>query len=261
MTLVATAVLGVLIGVSLGALGGGGSILTVPALVYAVGEQAKAATTDSLVIVGITSLVGSIGHARAGRVHWRAGAVFGIIGVAASFAGTVVNRRINPDALLLAFAGLMLIAAVALFARTRNGAAAPTVDRSTSPPVSGVGTAAKVVGAGLVVGFLTGLLGVGGGFIVVPALVLALRYAMPVAVGTSLVVISINSAGALLARAGHEQFHWVVIVPFTVAAIVGTLVGKRIADRVAGTTLTRAFAALLVAVAAYVAIRAGSALR
>ncbi len=122
-------------------------------------------------------------------------------------------------------------------------------------------TGAKVVAAGLVVGFLAGLLGVGGGFIIVPALVLALRYAMPVAVGTSLVVIAINSAGALLARAGHEQFHWSVIIPFTVAAIGGTLVGKQIADRVAGATLTRVFAVLLVVVAAYVAVRADTALR
>ena len=114
-----------------------------------------------------------------------------------------------------------------------------------------------MVVAGLVVGFLTGFLGVGGGFVIVPALVLALGYEMPVAVGTSLLVISLNSGVALLARGAEGSFSWAVIVPFTLAAVVGSSGGKRLADRASGTALTRAFAVLLLLVAAYVIARAG----
>ena len=113
-----------------------------------------------------------------------------------------------------------------------------------------------MLAAGLVVGFLTGFLGVGGGFIIVPALVLALRYDMPTAVGTSLLVISLNSGVALLARGADGVFHWSVIVPFTLAAILGSLAGKRVADRISGASLTRSFAVLLLVVAAYVLLRA-----
>ncbi len=114
--------------------------------------------------------------------------------------------------------------------------------------------------AALVVGFLTGFLGVGGGFIIVPALVLALRYEMPVAVGTSLVVISITSLGAFVERLGTTAIPWHTIVPFTVAAVLGSFAGKRVSDWVSGTTLTRAFAGLLVLVGIYVAVQAGASL-
>jgi uncharacterized membrane protein YfcA len=266
--------LGLLIGLSLGALGGGGSILTVPALVYAVGEGARPATTGSLVIVGITAAVASLGHARAGRVRWGAGAAFGAAGVAASFAGTALNARIDPDLLLLCFAGLMLFAAGAMFTKTMThthpeaatGPVSPTAgsDRTAAgtqvtearPQAHGrTLVAVRVILAGLVVGFLTGFLGVGGGFVIVPALVLTLKYDMPTAVGTSLLVISLNSAVALLARSGNQSFHWSVIAPFTLAAIAGSMGGKRVADRVSGSQLTRAFAGLLLVVAVYVVVR------
>ena len=278
MSLLAAVGLGLLIGLSLGALGGGGSILTVPALVYVLGEPARAATTESLVIVGITALVAAIGHARAGRVKWGAGVAFGAIGVAASYAGTAANHSINPQLLLLAFAGLIVAAATAMIVRQRRctdsaDAAIPATTATGERPVrsrclpphpshtrTSTTAVAKVVAAGLVVGFLTGFFGVGGGFIIVPALVMALGYPMPVAVGTSLLVIAINSAAALAARAGDATFHWSVIIPFTAAAIASSLAGKRLADRVRPATLTRAFVALLLVVAAYVAIRSGAAL-
>ena len=110
----------------------------------------------------------------------------------------------------------------------------------------------------LVVGFLTGFLGVGGGFIIVPALVLAMGFGMPTAVGTSLVIISITSLAALVERLGHGAIAWDVILPFTAAAIAGSLVGKRLSERVSPAVLTRAFAVLLVLVAGYVAVRAGA---
>lgn len=283
MTLVASLMLGVLIGLSLGALGGGGSILTVPALVYVLHEPAQAATTGSLVIVGVTALIGALGYTHAGNVRWGAGIVFGVVGVAASYLGTDLNLRVNPDVLLLAFAALMLIAATAMLRRSASAGdvlpnSATELSGPDSPSGQGgsstltatkpmtlvrgyrtltVAVAVKVVSAALAVGFLTGFLGVGGGFVAVPTLVMALDFPMAVAVGTFLLVIALNSAAALAARAGSETFHWSIIVPFTAAAIVGSVAGKEVADRVSGAALSRAFAALLIAVAVYVAIRSG----
>jgi uncharacterized protein len=250
----ATLGLGLLIGLSLGALGGGGSILTVPALVYVIGQDARAATTSSLFIVGITSVIAALGHARSGRVRWGVGVAFGITGIAAGFAGTAVNRVMNPDVLLLGFAAVIVVAAVGMLANSGDEEPAPQKgdaqqhSRRWTP-----GRIGRIAGAGLLVGFMTGLFGVGGGFVIVPALTLALGLSMPQAVATSLVVISINSAGALLARAGTAHFDWAVILPFTMAAVAGSLGGTVIADRVSGTTLTRAFAVLLIAVAVYTA--------
>lgn len=287
MTVLLAVAFGLLIGLSLGALGGGGSILTVPVLVYAIGQSAQDATTGSLVIVGITSAVAAVGHARSGRVRWGAGAAFGATGVVASLAGTRLNAHVASNALLVSFAVLMIVAASAMLAKTmvpaqpseaaddaeaaqlrqRAAVGAPGPGSRAVPAAapgpaaavrghSRVAVALKVLLAGLVVGFLTGFLGVGGGFIIVPALVLSLRYDMPTAVGTSLLVISLNSAVALLARGGHETFTWSVIVPFTLAAIVGSTGGKRVADKVSGISLTRAFAVLLLLVAGYVLLRA-----
>lgn len=275
--------LGLLIGLSLGALGGGGSILTVPALVYILGMSAQEATTASLVIVGVTAAAGSIGHARSGNTRWGAGMLLAAVGVPASLLGTALNRQVDPDVLLLSFAALMLIAAVGMLVRSRKSS------RGASPPATGpsepdgepaagggtltatrartrpahakrsrgrVGHAVRLLAAGLGIGFLTGFLGVGGGFIVVPVLVVLLSTPMPVAVGTSLLVISLNSAVALAARAGNGGFDWDVIVPFTAAAVAGSVAGKRLADRINPNKLTVAFAVLLVAVAVYVAVRA-----
>ena len=298
MTLILAAILGVVIGISLGALGGGGSILTVPALVYALGQSPHSATTASLVIVGITAAAGAAAHARAGRVKWSAGTGFGVAGIAASYAGTALNRRMDPNALLLAFAALMLVTAVAMLLRSRPrdskaveiptqplpetvpmtrhrlpygdaAAALPPASGDSVRPATvspkratafGPALLGKVVLAGVAVGFLTGFLGVGGGFIIVPALVMVLGYPMPVAVGTSLLVIAINSAAALAARVGHQTFHWSVIVPFTLAAIVGSLAGRRASERMRPDTLARAFSGLLIAIAIYVTVRSLSAL-
>jgi uncharacterized membrane protein YfcA len=279
--LVITLLAGVVIGLSLGALGGGGSILTVPVLVYLLHEQPRVATTASLVIVGVTAILAATSHARSGRVRWRAALVFGALGIAASFGGAKVNRLVDPSVLLLSFAALMLVAATAMVLRTRGSSTTAPVAHELATvgggqpgpdthlharhgePTGGssrASTAGKVLLAALVVGFLTGFLGVGGGFIIVPALVLALRYEMAVAVGTSLVVISITSLGAFLERLGTTEIPWHTIVPFTIAAVLGSFAGKRVSDTVSGPTLTRAFAGLLVLVAAYVAVQAGTSL-
>jgi uncharacterized membrane protein YfcA len=253
--IVAAAVgLGLVIGLSLGALGGGGSILTVPALVYVIGQDARAATTSSLFIVGTSSVIAALGHARRGRVRWVVGVVFGVTGIAAGFAGTAANQLVDPDVLLLAFAAVIVVAAVGMLASSRGEPTPPQPgDAAEHARRWTLGRIGRIVGAGLVVGFMTGFFGVGGGFVIVPALTLALGMPMPQAVATSLVVISINSAGALLARAGTAHFDWAVIVPFTLAAVAGSLGGKTVTDRVSGTTLTRTFAVLLIAVAVYTA--------
>lgn len=257
MTQVLLAVpLGIAIGVSLGALGGGGSILTVPALVYVIGESAGTATAGSLVIVGIASLVGAASHAREHRVRWRAGSAFGAAGIAAAYAGSVLNAAIDPNVLLLAFAGLMVFAAGAMLLRQRANQTGAADVAPPEAPSSRVAMVSRVIGAGLLVGFLTGLFGVGGGFVIVPGLVFAVGYEMPVAVATSLLVIAINTVVALAARVGHSAFDVAVLIPFIAGAAGGALAGRRVADRVSPRTLTRSFAVLLIVIAAYVVVRA-----
>ncbi|MFI5286971.1 MAG: sulfite exporter TauE/SafE family protein [Candidatus Dormibacteria bacterium] len=247
--------LGLLIGVSLGALGGGGSILTVPALVYVIGENPRNATSASLVIVGVTAFTGTIAYARSRRVRWGPGLVFGVVGVGGSLLGSELNRLVNPNALLLAFAGLMVLAAGAMLQRS---AQATSVQPSAPRAIGDRLTAKRLVGAaaaGTVVGFMTGFFGVGGGFVVVPGLVLALGFGMPEAVGTSLLVIALNSMVALAARGGVTALDWHVVIPFTAAAMAGSVVGGGLAARVRASALERSFAGLLVLISVYTATR------
>jgi len=274
--------LGLLVGVIIGALGGGGSILTVPLLVFALGLSAQGATSASLVIVGITAVVASVSHARSGHTRWRTGLLLVAAGAPASILGTRLNRLVEENVLLLTFAAVMLVTATGMLLRSghqhdehppaggppdeatrRAGGDVGTATAVRLPdttPATGWRVALQLIAAGSLIGFLTGFLGVGGGFVIVPVLVIALSWPLPVAVGTSLLVIALNSAVALAARAGQDDFAWDVIVPFTLTAVAGSLLGKKVADRVDATILTRAFAAMLVLVAVYVAIRAGLAL-
>jgi hypothetical protein len=268
--------LGFLIGLSLGALGGGGSILAVPALVYAAGQDPKSATTTSLLLVGTAAVVGMATHWRAGRVRVGIGVAFGLCGVGGSLLGSALNRRLDPDVLLLGFAVLVLVAA------WRMLTGCPTCTRvgeehelATVPfdPEAGrldtlvatvrridARTALVVLVAGSAVGFLTGLFGVGGGFVIVPALALALKLPLPEAIGTSLLVIAINSAVALVTRLATTGVDWGVTLPFTVSAVAGVLMGGRVADRLDAQRSLRWFAALLVAVAVYTGMQATVAL-
>lgn len=254
--------LGLLIGLSLGSLGAGGSILTVPALVFALGLTAQQATSGSLVIVGVTSALASIGHARRGHTRWARGTLLALTGLPASLLGTALNRKVDPSALLLAFAVLMVVAAVGMLRRARADDSRPgphpspsgTPESTLADAVTTTSTRARVLAAGLGVGFLTGFLGVGGGFVIVPVLVVLLGFDMPVAVGTSLLVIALNSAVALAARLGHGGLVWHLLLPFTLAAVAGSGLGRRTADHIAPARLTKAFAALLLMVAAYVTV-------
>jgi uncharacterized membrane protein YfcA len=265
--------LGFLVGLSLGALGGGGSILAVPALVYGAGQDPKAATATSLLLVGTAALVGMGAHWRAGRVRVGIGLAFGAAGIGGSLAGAAVNRRLDPDLLLLGFSLLVVVAA------WRMVTACPTCTRVGEARALGPGpagspgsvatltgrsvdltTVATVLAAGTGVGFLTGLFGVGGGFVIVPALALTLKLGMPEAIGTSLLVIAVNSGVALAPRLAATTIDWHIAVPFVVAAVAGVLSGGRLADRLDPRRSLRAFATLLVVVAAYTALRAGVAL-
>ena len=276
--------LGFLIGLSLGALGGGGSILAVPALVYGAGQTSKQATTTSLILVGITAIIGIIPHWRAGRVRLLAGTIFGLAGVGGSLLGSRWNKAVDPDVLLLAFSGLMLIAAFAMWRRTRATSVSPAEELAevdlllpefADPEVVSVSAAAtstvtlihvtpltvlKVAVAGTFVGLLTGFFGVGGGFIIVPALVLALGFTMPEAVGTSLLVIAINSATALASRIQSGSIEWAVISPFLISSLLGLGVGTRLASTRDPKVLQIWFVYLLVGVALYTAGRSINAL-
>lgn len=257
--------LGLLIGLALGALGGGGSILTVPALVYLLDQDPKTATTSSLLIVGVTSLIALVPHARVRRVRFGQGLMFGALGTAGSFAGSTLASRVAPQVLLTAFAGLMLVVATLMLRRSlRSGGGDnhhedPTLEPMLSfrPLACACPRLAKVVVTATAVGLLTGFFGVGGGFVLVPALVLALSFPMPVAVGTSLLVIAVNSATALTARVstGGTHLDWRLLAGFTAAAVIGSLFGGRITSRVKPRHLTMSFASLLVAVALYTAAR------
>ncbi len=254
--MIATAIaIGLGVGLVLGGLGGGGSVLTVPALVFLLGEPPHSAATASLVIVGISSVIGLLVRARAGQIRWVSGFGFGAIGALTAVGGTVLSRRLNPHVLLLAFAALILLAALFMLRPTAEPTAAPAGTEFARCRFARVARPATIVVAGAAAGLATGLFGVGGGFLVVPALVVALGWPMPVAIGTSFLVIVINSAVSLSARITTDSFDWRVIIPVTLAAIIGTLLGKTVADRMSGRSLSRAFAALLVAVAAYTATR------
>ena len=260
MTVLAVPV-ALVVGLVIGALGGGGAIITVPALVHLLGQSAHQATTSSLVIVGATSLIALLPHARRGNVRVGQGLAFGLLGTAGSIAGSAVSSRISGDALLLLFAALMLLVATLMIRK----ALAPAADQPDEPsepmltlrPLScACPRVAKVAITATAVGLLTGLLGVGGGFVLVPALVLALSLPMPAAVGTSLLVIAINSATAFTARARTtiEPIDWPLIAAFTAIAILGSLAGARLATRVPARAQTALFAGLLVVVGIYTGV-------
>lgn len=238
---------GLLIGLSLGAVGAGGSILTVPVLVFLLGQSAHQATGLSLIIVGAAALAGAVAHGRAGRVRPATGVTFGLLGAAGNYAGSLANRVLDANLLLLGFAAVMIVVAGLMLARQR-----------TRVPATGPRSLLRTTVAATGVGLLTGLFGVGGGFVVVPALVLVLGLPTATAVGTSLLVIAINSAVALVPRlAGHAiAIDLPLLAVFTAAAVLGVLGGNQITARVSPRRLTVAFAVTVLLVAGYTATTA-----
>jgi hypothetical protein len=228
--------LSALIGLSLGLLGGGGSILALPVLVYVAGLDVHAAVGASLAVVGTTALVGGLVHARSGRVDLKAAALFGGAGMLGAPLGAQATHAVVPRVLLLLFAGLLLVVGGLMI----SGGGAARRGARPHPPA--------VPAAGFGVGLLTGFLGVGGGFLIVPALTLLAGLPMHAAVGTSLLVIAANSAAGLLAHLHQGEMPLGLTAAFTATAAVGALAGVRLAARLDPARLRRAFAVFVVVV-------------
>lgn len=251
MTLLIALVLGAAIGILLGLLGGGGSIMAVPALVYAVGLDVEQAIPISLIVVGFASAFGALPKLRAHQVQWRLAGVFAAAGIPATFAGSAVGRHLPQSAVLIGFAAVMVAAGIRMLLDTGNTGIAC---RTGESGINWRRCTSRAVPAGLAVGFLTGLFGVGGGFLIIPALVLLLGVDMPVAIGTSLVIIVANSAAGLVSHLSGTSIDWPITIAFASAAIAGSLVAGRLGTKLDTGHLQKWFAYLIFAVAAYVAI-------
>jgi uncharacterized membrane protein YfcA len=247
---------GVLIGILLGSVGGGGSLVAVPALVYLGDQSVRGAQAGALVVVITASAIGFASYLRRGDVRWRAGLAFGAAAGFSSLLGSLLSRQLDPNLLLLAFSPVMVVGAGAMVTERGSGTS------SFKPWRYGVSSdsAIRVLLLGLAVGWLTGMFGVGGGFVIVPVLVLALGFGMTEAVGTSLLIIIIGSLVALADRLQGGEVDWAVVLPFAAAAVVGVAVGAGLGERASSRTLTRWFFVLVVMTAIYTATKALTAL-
>ncbi|WP_030753241.1 sulfite exporter TauE/SafE family protein [Streptomyces griseus] len=235
-----------LIGVSLGILGGGGSILTVPILVYLAGQGTKEAIATSLFVVGVTSIAALIPHARARRVRWRTGLLFGAFSMAGAYGGGRLAEYIPGTILLVAFALMMLATAFAMLRKPRDGAKRAARPAHRDLPLKHIAV------EGLVVGAVTGLVGSGGGFLVVPALAILGGLPMGIAVGTSLLVIAMKSFAGLAGHLSGVSIDWGVALTVTVAAVVGSLIGARLAGRIPQEALRKTFGWFVVVMGVFV---------
>lgn len=238
------ATLALLIGLTLGLLGGGGSILTLPVLVYVLGIEAKQAIASSLVVVGATALVSAAAHARARNVDYRTGALFGVAGVAGAFAGGRIAGLLPGNVLLGAFAAVMLVTAIAMM---RPRAEPPPGERRIS--------VVRVLLVGVSVGIVSGLVGAGGGFLVVPALVLFGGLDTRRAIGTSLMVIAFQSFAGFAGHAAHTHIDWQLVGVVTAFAVGGSLGGAALAKRLSTAALRRGFAWFVLAMAVFMVAR------
>ena len=229
------------IGLSLGLLGGGGAILTVPVLVYVLGYAAKPAIAMSLVVVGLTSLIGAFLHWRLGNVRVGMAVTFGLFAMIGAFAGAKLSLLLSGGVQLVLLALVMTAAAASMLRRSQHDAEPNAAWRP-----------ALFVPVALGVGVLTGLVGIGGGFLVVPALVLLARVPMRQAVGTSLLVIAMNSASGFAGYLGTVELHWAVLAGFTAIAAAGALAGTALVAHVPQAALKRGFAILLLVVGGFV---------
>lgn len=239
-----------LVGLSLGLLGSGGSILTVPVLIYLADEPEKVAIAESLGIVGAISFAGFIPYALKKQIHWRSVILFGLPGMAGTYGGAIIAGYVSGTFQLLLFAAVMIVAAVMMF-------------RDDTKRINADGEADifhawwKIVLEGLAVGMLTGLVGVGGGFLIVPALVLLGGLPMSLAVGTSLLIITLKSFSGffkymdVLANLGLTM-NWHLILVFSLIGAVGSLVGKRVGSKISNEKLKKVFAGFLILMGGYI---------
>ena len=238
--------LAALVGMSLGLMGGGGSILTVPIFVYVLGYEAKLAIAMSLPVIGVSSLVGAASHWRSGNVNIRTAVMFALIAMVGSYGGAQLARLLDGAVQLALLAAIMLVAAAMMYRSAQR----------TGPAVHAVGTVqpmriALLVPVALTVGVITGVVGIGGGFLVVPALVLLARAPMKQAVGTSLLVIALNSAAAFAVYLGVVQVPWAFVSAFTGVAVVGILGGSYLVRFVSQRMLKQGFALLLIVMGSF----------
>jgi uncharacterized membrane protein YfcA len=239
--LVSSVLLSAVIGLALGIFGGGGSILAVPVLVLVTHLAPAEAIATSLAIVGTTSLIASYAHHRQGLVKPKVALLFGLSGIVTAFLGAKLSGLVSGAMIMHAFAALMLIVGIGMLLGKGRTVAPPRALRDLPGP-----TAAALVGAG--VGLITGFLGVGGGFLVVPALMVVAGLNMREAVGTSLLVIAINSAAGFIGHLGGSRLDASLIAVLTAAAVAGALVGERLARHIASTKLRRAFGVVVLAI-------------
>ncbi len=240
--------LAALVGLSLGLLGGGGSILTVPILVYVLGFAPKTAIAMSLPIVGATSLVGALRHWRVGNVDLRAALLFGVAAMAGAFAGARLAGYLTGAAQLVILAVAMLAASISMFRRKDT----PAAEHRLAPTGQAL---LALLGTAIGVGLLTGVIGIGGGFLIVPALVLMARMPMKQAIGTSLLVIAMNSASGFAGYLGRVTVPWAFMAAFTAVAIAGILGGVALVRYVSAARLRRMFAVFLLAVGLFTLYR------
>jgi uncharacterized membrane protein YfcA len=234
--------LSVLIGVALGLLGGGGSILTTPILLYALKMPTKEAIATSLIVVGTTSLAAVVQHARAGNVVWKTGLVFGAAGMVGAYLGGLGAAWVPDRVLLLLFAAMMLATAVAMFRGRKEAMSGEAAGQALW----------KIVLDGLVVGVVTGLVGAGGGFLVVPALALLGGLPMQKAVGTSLLVIAMKSFAGYAGHAAHVDIQLSLAGAVSGAAVVGSVLGGQLAQRIPAEALRKGFAGFVLVMGIFV---------
>lgn len=249
----------VLIGISLGLIGGGGSILTVPVLVYIFNMDAAAATIYSLFIVGITSAVGSVNYFKKGLINIKTSLLFGIPSIAGVFITRVYIVPAIPDPvfsfgnyhiskhilLMLLFAILMIVASYSMIRKTFAPVA--TQDHQLNYPL--------IILEGLAVGAITGLVGAGGGFMIIPALIFLLKLPMKEAIGTSLLIITSNSLFGFFSSAGHISIHWGFLFTIAAFAIAGIFIGIRLSKNIDGARLKPAFGWFVLAMGIYIILK------
>jgi uncharacterized membrane protein YfcA len=247
-------------GMSLGLIGGGGSILTVPILVYLFHIDAVSATAYSLFIVGLTSLVGSVSHMRMGNIHWKTAVVFGIPSIAAVFFTRLMIMPAIPEViftvgshnvtkplfLLILFAVLMLAASLSMILKTKERAAVGAVKFNYL----------LILAEGLVVGMITGLVGAGGGFLIIPALVMLANLPMKQAVGTSLIIIAAKSLIGFLGDVGTDAvINWNFLLVFSSIAIAGIIAGSLLSKRISEKKLKPAFGWFVLVMGIYIIVK------
>lgn len=255
MTVLLAGLFGLVIGLALGLLGAGGSILAVPALVYGVGQPLATAIPTSLAVVALSSVGGLVPAERRKMVRWPVALVFGAAGVPAAFGGAALGRLLDQRWLLLGFAALMVVVAVRMLRGGDDEGAGAC--RTRDGGVNWRSCVPNALLTGALVGVLTGLFGVGGGFVVVPALGLLLGLTAQEAVATSLVVVLINAVAGLAAHAsGSVTIDYGVLAAFAGAAFVVSVIAARFGSRLPATTVRRAFAVVVLLVAVFVATAA-----